>query len=97
MSRESAEPVDAQEQPDNIASPRYTSTINKGYFRVPVSNLRVPDIESDQKLWKATVLEIGRLSDPHGPAVIRHPRETSPCVTLPQWYGDPLILPDIQL
>ena len=46
MSRESAEPGDAQEQPDNIATPRYTSTIN--YFRVPVSNLRVPDIESDQ-------------------------------------------------
>jgi hypothetical protein len=59
MSRESAEPVDAQEQPDNIATPRYTSTINKGYFRVPVSNLRVPDIESDQSYGMRQCLKLG--------------------------------------
>ena len=60
MSRESAEPVDAQEQPDNIATLGYSSTINKGYFRVSASNLTVPGTELDQsyRIRQCSILSV---------------------------------------
>lgn len=98
MSRKSAEPVDLQAQSDDIATPRYPSTSNKGYvLGQAFRNLRVPDIGSDQSYGIGQCLKLGVYLIPHGPTVRRHEPETSSCVTLPRRYGYPLILPNIQL